>query len=155
MDVWDICDVDEKSSLIMRCFGSVFISWMWMMMLRKIIPKISGNDCAIGKWWSWINGQCSLLLDYWAPVAWYWMVYCIVSNGIECCCIVLFCKVFGGFQCSLFIGLLAPNCQRQQQIENNWEIVPPLILLSWYCCLDIVALILFSWFCCLAMLTLP
>ena len=49
MDVWDICDVDEESSLIMHCFGSVFISWMWMMMLRKIIPKISGNDCAIGK----------------------------------------------------------------------------------------------------------
>ena len=49
VDVWDICDVDEESSSIMHCFGSVFISWMWMMMLRKIIPKISGNDCAIGK----------------------------------------------------------------------------------------------------------
>ena len=31
--------------------------------------------------------------------------------------------------CSLFIGLLAQDCQRQQQIENNREIVPVLILL--------------------------
>ena len=51
MDVWDVCDVvDEESSLIMRCYGSVFISWMWMMMLERsfrrsvVMTVLLGND---------------------------------------------------------------------------------------------------------------